>query len=89
MAVSTALMRRPCTALATTWRRSKRRIVHQCDGCGLWEHQCVCGTGALSLGHELARRREERWHQRLWDAFVRVFEQRSSCHLRLVDPEDD
>lgn len=64
----TALVRRPCVALVQQWRQCRR--IYRCEGCGLWEMHCACGTGAMSLGHKLAAKRRDRFRQRMFDALV-------------------
>ncbi len=86
----TALVKRPCTALATQPRRMMRKVrVYACKGCGYFPRDCVCGTGALSLGHVLGQRRRDRFQERLFQSFFRAFEEWGARRpVRLLPPVD-
>ena len=85
----TALAMRPCTALVRTRRWYRLRRIYRCDGCSLWTHQCVCGTGVLSLGHKLWDTRG-RWRGRWFEALdILQRMTRDQRHLVLLDDVED
>lgn len=85
----TELMRRPCVALAIRYQEKvrERRRVYQCGECKLIA--CVCGTGAVSMGPQLARRRDARLEGRFYEALDRILcEANAKLRLRVVTEDE-
>lgn len=86
--VSTALMKRPCTALMCQYRRRYKRRIYRCEDCGLY--RCVCGEpNVLSIGESVAQTRTDRLRARMIEEIERVIEDcAEQMRLRVVTEDE-